>query len=161
MLAIRQRIAEADAISRPDRAFLEARCEETEGMLDRLDYFLPPGPIHGDSFIGNLIPGPHGPVICDFDSAASGPREWDLTPVAVGRLRFSYAEDSHQQLTETYGANILDWRGFAVMRALRELQLVTSVLPVLRCNPTLADQWRHRFTTFRDGDTAAAWSPYR
>ncbi|MFY1673167.1 phosphotransferase family protein [Plantactinospora sp. WMMB334] len=159
--AIQQRIEETDNISPSERAFLEDKCHETEANLNRLDYFLPRGPIHGDSFIGNLIPDPQGPVVCDFDSAAVGPREWDLTPVAVGKLRFSYSQDTHQQLAEAYGVNILDWSGFAVLRTLRELQLVTSVLPVLHTNPSLTEQWRHRFKTFRDGDDAATWSPYK
>lgn len=158
---IRKRIVEADSLTQSDRAFLDRICDELEEKLAGVEYFLPPGPIHGDSFVGNLIPGPDGPVICDFDSAASGPREWDLTPVAVGKLRFAYPQDTHRQIVETYGVDILNWSGFPVMRTLRELQLVTSVLPVLRSNRSLADQWKHRFKTFREGDTDATWSPYK
>jgi len=161
MAAIRQRIMEAERLSSTDRTFLEQCCDETEEQLGALEFFLPSGPIHGDSFLGNLIPSPRGPVICDFDSAASGPREWDLTPVAVGKLRFNYTPDAHREIVESYGVDVLSWPGFVVMRKLRELQLVTSVLPVLKSNPSLTDQWCHRFATFRDGDTSATWSPYR
>jgi len=161
MAAIRQRIMEADRLLPADRAFLERSCDEAEERLSGLEFFLPSGPIHGDSFLGNLIPSPRGPVICDFDSAASGPREWDLTPVAVGKLRFNYTTDAHRDVVEYYGADVLDWPGFMVMRNIRELQLVTSVLPVLESNPSLTDQWHHRFATFREGDMVATWSPYR
>lgn len=158
---IRQRIAETDGLPQHDVTFLETKCEQLEEAVASLEYALPAGPIHGDSFLGNLIPGPAGAVICDFDSAAYGPREWDLTPVAVGELRFGYSGHPHKALVSTYGFDITDWPGFPVFRELRELQLVTSVLPVLRGNPSLSDQWRHRMRTFRNGDLNAAWTPYR
>ncbi|GAB2937163.1 aminoglycoside phosphotransferase family protein [Micromonospora polyrhachis] len=158
---IRQRIAETDILPKSDRLFLESKCDELEGAIVDLRYSIPPGPIHGDSFIGNLIPGPTGPVICDFDSAAYGPREWDLTPTAVGKLRFAYAGNVHEELAEAYGTDVTDWPGFPVLRQLRELQLVTSVLPVLHDNPSLTPQWRHRLTTFKSGDVEAVWTPYR
>ncbi|MFX0574633.1 phosphotransferase [Nocardia nepalensis] len=158
---IRQRIAEQDVLEPRDQHFLENKCDETEELLARIDFQLPSGPIHGDGFAGNLIPGPLGPVICDFDSAAYGPREWDLAPVALGNIRFQYATNYHQQLVEEYGFDITRWRHFPVLRQLRELQLVTSVLPVLRTNPTLTEEWQNRFRSFRDGDTQTKWSPYR
>jgi thiamine kinase-like enzyme len=157
---IRQRIESEDLLSLDDHTFLERKCDELEAALEKVTYLLPPGPIHGDSFMGNLIPAADGPVICDFDSTAFGPREWDLTPVAVGKLRFSYATDVHTELAEAYATDILSWQGFGTMRQLRELQLVTSVLPVLRSNPALIDQWRHRFRTFREGDLDATWTTY-
>ncbi|MEV0005611.1 aminoglycoside phosphotransferase family protein [Micromonospora sp. NPDC050980] len=161
LVPIRQRIAETDGLPQEVVTFLETKCEQLEEAVARLEYALPAGPIHGDSFLGNLIPGPEGAVICDFDSAAYGPREWDLTPVAVGELRFGYPGNPQKKLAMTYGFDITGWSGFPIFRQLRELQLVTSVLPVLRGNPSLGDQWRHRMRTFRNGDLDAAWTPYR
>lgn len=158
---IRQRIAETDILPESDLTYLETKCGELEEAVAGLAYDLPQGPIHGDSFLGNLIPGPAGPVICDFDSAADGPREWDLTPIAVGRLRFAYPGRIQRELADTYGFDVTRWPGFLAFRQLRELQLVTSVLPVLRDNPSLYEQWRHRLKTFRSGDIEAVWTPYR
>jgi hypothetical protein len=157
---IRERIAEAAGLPGDDRAFLIAACDETEGALTSLRYVLPPGPIHGDGFLGNLIPGPEGPVICDFDSTSNGPREWDLTPAAVGRLRFNYLVDTHGQLASAYGFDVTAWDGFPVLRRLRELQLVTSVLPVLPGNPGLRGQWERRHRSFREGDEGVRWETY-
>ncbi|WP_280335658.1 phosphotransferase enzyme family protein [Nocardia wallacei] len=158
---IRQRIAGQDILPPADHRFLEHRCDEIAAELTTLQYVLPAGPIHGDAFPGNLIAGPSGPAICDFDNAAYGPREWDLTPVAVGRLRFNYPVDHHTRLVAEYGTDILHWPGFGVLRNLRELQLVTSVLPTLHANPSLHEQWRHRFTTFRAEDSTTRWDTYR
>jgi aminoglycoside phosphotransferase (APT) family kinase protein len=158
---IRERIAEATSLFDNDLAFLVATCDETEAALAALRYALPPGPIHGDGFLGNLISGPVRPVICDFDSTSIGPREWDLTPAAVGKLRFNYTTDTHGQLASAYGFDVTQWDGFPVMRRLRELQLVTSVLPVLDSNPGLREQWERRFRSFRDGDEGVRWETYR
>jgi hypothetical protein len=158
---IRERIAEARGLADDDLALLMVACDETEAALASLRYVLPPGPIHGDGFLGNLIPGPDGPVICDFDSTSTGPREWDLTPAAVGRLRFNYPVDTHGQLASAYDFDVMTWSGFPVLRRLRELQLVTSVLPVLEGNPGLREQWERRYRSFREEDDRVRWEAYR
>jgi Ser/Thr protein kinase RdoA (MazF antagonist) len=128
---------------------------------------LPPGVVHGDAFLGNVLPGtparpaePGGAVLCDFDGVGVGLREWDLVPVAVGALRFDYGRDVQQRFARAYGADVTAWPGFGVLRRLRELQLVTSVLPVLDANPALRPQWRLRLESLRAGDDAVRWSPY-
>lgn len=160
LAGIRQRLAEPEGVEPVDLAFLLDRCDEVEAMLGKVRPTLPPGPIHGDGTRGNLIAGPGGPVICDFDSTSIGPREWDLVPTAVGRLRFDFTTDTQGQLMDSYGFDVTAWEGFEAFRLLRELQLVTSVIPILRSNPTVRHQWRHRLSTFRTGDTTAKWTRY-
>jgi Phosphotransferase enzyme family len=158
---IRGRLSEPEGLDAGDLAFLLDRCDAIEAELDRVEYVLTPGPIHGDAFLGNLIPGPHGPVICDFDSTSTGPREWDLTPVAVGKLRFDYPGNAYEELAARYGFDVTRWDGFDVLRQVRELKLVTSIVPILRSNPGLREQWAHRLETFKNGDVAARWTTYR
>ncbi|MFR9753825.1 phosphotransferase [Nocardia sp. 004] len=157
---ISQRIREEQVLSPIDHQFLLDTVEELANGLASIEPMMPPGPIHGDAFTGNLIPSSTSAVICDFDGAALGPREWDLTPVAVGHLRMDYATNFHQQVVERYGVDVTEWSGFPTLRRLREFQLVTSVLPVLSANPSLYEQWRYRFTSFQRNDDAR-WSPYR
>lgn len=158
---IRQRLAEPEGVDPKDLAFLLERCDQVENDLTRIDYVIPAGPIHGDPFMGNLIAGPNGPVICDFDATCTGPREWDLTPVAVGKLRFDYPDDAHSELVASYGFDVTTWSGFPTLRHIRELKLVTSVIPILHSNPSIRRQWHHRLQTFKAGDTVATWSTYR
>ena len=158
---IRVRIGAADFLAPDERVFLTKTADAIASDLDDVDYLWEPGPIHGDPIIGNLIPGPDGPVLCDFDSTCTGPREWDLIPAAVGQLRFRYAIDYHAQLTEAYGTDIRTWSGFGVFRRLRELQLVCSALPTLSTDTRFLAQWRHRFDTLRAGDLDAQWALYR
>jgi Phosphotransferase enzyme family len=158
---IRSRLAEPEGLDDSDLTYLSGECDRIEAELADVRYVLPPGPIHGDAFLGNLIPSPDEPVICDFDSTADGPREWDLTPVAVGRLRFDYPGDAYGELAAGYGFDVLNWPGFPVLRQIRELKLVTSVIPILHSNPALREQWAFRLRTFRERDGAAKWSTYR
>jgi hypothetical protein len=158
---IRQRLAEPEGLDPADQAFLLGRCDDLEAELAEVRYVLPRGVIHGDAFMGNLIPAPNEPVLCDFDSTCMGPREWDLTPVAVGKLRFNYEHDDQTPLAACYGFDVTTWDGFPVLRRIRELKLVTSVVPILRSNPSILTQWRHRLATFKRGDVAAKWETYR
>lgn len=161
--SIRRRLATAPGLDPDIHAYLTGQLVDLESRvkaLADLPPLIPPGVVHGDAHLGNLIPSPTGPVLCDFDSAALGPREWDLTPVAVGALRFGYRLDIHSGLAQAYGADVTAWPGFPTLRRLRELQLVTSVLPVLDVNPALRPQWQHRLNTFRDNDYHTPWTPY-
>lgn len=160
---IRRRLATAAGLDHDTHAYLVgefAAVEDRLASLADLPPLIPPGVIHGDAHLGNLIASPTGPVLCDFDSTSVGPREWDLTPVAVGALRFGYCPDVHRSLADAYGADVTTWPGFPTLRRLRELQLVTSVLPVLDANPALLPQWQHRLNTFRDNDYHTLWTPY-
>jgi phosphotransferase family enzyme len=160
---IRQRIGAAARLSPEVIAFLRAECDAVAGellQLDTIERLLPAGLLHGDAFLGNVIVGPAGPLLCDFDSTSRGPREWDLTPVAVGARRFAYGGDLQGRLAACYGVDVTEWKGFGVLRRLRELQLVTSVLPVLLANPGLQPQWRFRLDSLRRRDDDARWTPY-
>jgi hypothetical protein len=160
---VRRRIDEAAAIADDDLAFLHEELARVEDLLARLpdvDPLVPPGVIHGDAFLGNVVSSPAGPVICDFDGVSIGPREWDLAPVAVGALRFDYTAGLHDSFVRTYGVDVTAWAGFPALRALRELQLVTSVLPTLEANPALRPQWRVRLDSLRRRDDSVRWTPY-
>lgn len=157
--SIRRRLADSQGLTTQDRDFLTERCDEIEVSLGSLSPALEPGPIHGDAFLGNLIPAIDGPVLCDFDSTSVGFREWDLTPVAVGSLRFDYEIDPHPSFVREYGFDVTSWSGFRVLRQLRELQLVTSVVPVLPSNPAVRSQFEHRLATLRTG-AMERWQPY-
>jgi aminoglycoside phosphotransferase (APT) family kinase protein len=160
VVGIRSRLAEAEGLATEDQRFLLGACDDVETALAKVEYVLPRGVVHGDATVANLIPGPSGPVMCDFDSSSVGPREWDLTPVATGHFRFGSRVDNLGLLSTTYGFDIIGWNGFATFRRLRELQLVTSVVPVLLSNPGLREQWAHRLESFRKGDLNAKWGLY-
>lgn len=155
------RLRDAQDIDPADRAFLEQRCAQAQAALAALRYELPAGPVHGDAYLGNLIPGPNGPVLCDFDSTCLGPREWDLTPMAVGQLRLGHPPEQYREFAEHYGFDVASWPGFPVLREVRELKMVAGALPVLAGNPLVKAEFTRRLRSLRDGVDEAGWVPYR
>ncbi|HJP76826.1 MAG TPA: aminoglycoside phosphotransferase family protein [Pseudonocardiaceae bacterium] len=158
---VARRIADAEELSDDDREFLAQRRDALAAQLTALEYPLPPAVVHGDAHLGNLIPGPDGPVLCDFDSTSWGPPEWDLTPVLVAQQRFGGSARESRTLLRAYGFDVTQWPGFEVLRQVRELKLVTSVLPILRSNPDVAPELHRRLASVRSGDVGARWSRYR
>jgi Phosphotransferase enzyme family len=157
---VRRRLGEADGLGDADLAFLRERCEEVSARLDALEFALPTSLLHGDAHLGNLIPSPAGPVLCDFDSASLGPPEWDLTPLAVGVVRFGEPAGRYRELVRSYGFDVTRWEGFQVLREVRELKLITSVLPILSSRPEVRPEFFRRLTDVRRGDRSARWARY-
>ncbi|MGP4018578.1 phosphotransferase family protein [Saccharopolyspora sp. 5N708] len=160
MADLRRRLDDAVEIDPADQHFLEQRCDYLEERLDSLRFPLPQSVIHADAHLGNVIGGADGPLLCDLDSLCVGPPEWDLTPIAVGRLRMGHPPDWHDELACAYGFDITGWEGFPVLRELRELKITTGVLPILRSNPGVRDQLHRRLRTIREGDLVTQWAPY-
>lgn len=158
------RIGEAtgldNGLAPADLVFLQDRYDEVADQLSRLEFSSPPSLVHGDAHLGNLIPGPAGPVLCDFDSSSYGPPEWDLTPLAVGVIRFGEPAGRYRELATTYGMDVTRWRGFPVLRAVRELKLITSVLPIIGTRPAVRAELFRRLADVRSGNTSARWARY-
>jgi len=157
---VRARLADATHLEPTDRAFLERRCDEVEAALATLRYELPTGPIHGDAHLGNLIPGPDGPVLCDFDSTCIGPHEWDLMTMAVSQLRFGRPWQNYRDFVEVYGFDVTRWPGFPVLREPRELKITTGPLVTLGASSRMRDEFERRLRTLRAGELDAVWQPY-
>jgi aminoglycoside phosphotransferase (APT) family kinase protein len=161
---VRARIGEAtdlDGCLEPaDLAFLRDRHDDVADQLSRLEFPSAPSLVHGDAHLGNLIPSPAGPVLCDFDSSSYGPPEWDLTPLAVGVVRFGEPAGRYRELCRTYGMDVTRWAGFSVLRAVRELKLITSVLPIIGSRPEVRAELFRRMADVRSGNTSARWARY-
>lgn len=160
MAELRRSLRDAEALAADDRCFLQRRCEDVGRRLAELRFPLPTSVVHGDAHLGNLISGPHGPVLCDLDSLCVGPPEWDLTPVAVGWKRMGHSAQFHQQLAETYGFDVTDWSGFGVLRDLRELRITAGAAPIMRSKPGIGVELHRRLQSMRSGDVTAQWAPY-
>lgn len=56
--------------------------------------------------------------------------------------------------------DVIGWPGFPILRRLRELKLVTSLVPAPGSRAVLRPQWQRRLDTYRNGDQEARWSTY-
>jgi Phosphotransferase enzyme family len=157
---VRRRIGEADGLDAADLAFLLDRCAGVAERLASAEFTHAPVLLHGDAHLGNLIPSVGGPVLCDFDSASLGPLEWDLTPLAVGVVRFGEPAGRYREFVRTYGVDVTRSPAWPVLREVRELKLITSVLPILSSRPEVRPEFHRRLTDVRRGDTSARWARY-
>jgi Phosphotransferase enzyme family len=157
---VRRRLGEADGLGAADLAFLLNRYDEVSDRLAAVEFPHPPVLLHGDAHLGNLIPSPAGPVLCDFDSSCVGPPEWDLTPLAVGVVRFGEPAGRYREFVRTYGMDVTRSPAFPVLREVRELKLITSVLPILSSRPEVRSELFRRLADVRAGDTSARWARY-
>jgi Ser/Thr protein kinase RdoA (MazF antagonist) len=156
-----RRIADAEGLAAADRDFLRELAERVRGSLASVAYVLPRTVVHGDAHLGNLLRAADGrAVLCDFDATSVGPAEWDLVPVAVGHIRFRYPAEQQLSLAQGYGFDITTWPGFPVLRAVRELKLLTSVVPLLASSPAIAAQFALRLASLRYRDETVRWYPY-
>lgn len=159
--SIRHRLDHAQGLDREDLRFLRSLCDDVEVQLTEVDFSTSLGPIHGDAHLGNLIRTSEGTILCDFDSTCLGPREWDLVPVLLGPRRFGDSPGHVDQFLRAYGVDPRPSPRIDVLMRIREIQLVTSVVPVLRSNPGVVAEFRKRLNSIRNRDNHTRWSRYQ
>ncbi len=154
----RNRLRDAVELEPRDRRFLDRRSDELAVALEQLRFPLPRAVVHGDAHLGNVIPGPTGPVLCDFDSCCVGPPEWDLTPMAVSAVRFGRPAVHQADLAAGYGFDVTAWDGFEVLRDIRDLKIVAGVFPGEGRGLRVATEFRRRMASLRSGRREDRWS---
>lgn len=156
------RIAESRWLTEDDRTWMTGELVRLQAAYARLDFALPPGVIHGDANIGNVLRDEHGnPVVIDLDDFATGPREWDLIQTAIYYDRFGWhSRDEYETFIRVYGYDLLQWPGYPVLAAVREFIMVTwMVLKADESGRTSAEA-RKRLHALRTGDSRKDWDPF-
>lgn len=142
--------------------YLRETAEILDQKLEAVTWTLPRAVIYGDAHAGNLLLNKRGDVvICDFDSVAIGPPEWDLVPAAHGVVRFGDDPANHEALAEAYGFDVTTSPAWEAVRQVRELQLVTSVIASIPGRPGVAEELAHRLRTSLANDQTSRWHRYR
>ena len=157
-----QRIAASDWLSQEDRSFLSEMLGDLHRRYAAPNFVLPPGVIHGDANVGNVLHDFHGnPVVIDLDGFAIGPREWDLALTAVYYDSFGWhTREEYETFVRVYGFDIMQWPGYPVMRAVREFLMVTWVIQKADESEQIAEEARKRITALRTGASRKDWEPY-
>lgn len=145
------------AMAPADRDFLLRRSAELAAAISELQFVLPRAVLHGDAHLGNVIAGPDGLVLCDFDSCSIGPPEWDLTPVAVADVRFRRPPAHQRDFIQAYGFDVRDWDGFEVLHGIRDLKLIAGVFPRPSSPSAVRTEFRRRMASLRAGRRSERW----
>jgi len=155
------RVRHTTTMAAADRDFLLCRSAVLAAAVAELRFALPPAVVHGDAHVGNIIPGPDRPVLCDFDSCAVGPPEWDLTPVAVSRVRLGKPAAHQRDFIKTYGFDVRDWDGFEILHGIRDLKLIAGVFPRATSSPAVLAEFYRRMASLRAGRLSDRWRTVR
>ncbi|MFF8928722.1 phosphotransferase enzyme family protein [Streptomyces longwoodensis] len=144
------------------RAYLRSMAKDLEAEYECLEFSLPAGHLHGDFNVGNVLRDAAGcPHVIDLDGFAAGPREWDLMQTAMYYDSFGWhTETEYADFVAGYGFDVREWAGYAVMRSVRELLMVTWLSQNAGANPRAADEVEKRVATLRSGGSRRGWAPF-
>jgi len=115
--------------------------------------------LHGDLYAGNVLNGPDGSVLIDFDEICIGPRGWDHVPIATQVARFGLPPERIRDFEAGYGFSFRDDPGLAVMVRLRELASVTWVAQLAATRPELVAEVERRLQFWRRTPEPPTWTP--
>ncbi|GAB2834595.1 phosphotransferase [Streptomyces daliensis] len=149
-----------DAIPAADAAYLRARRDDFAAAAAELIPVLPPGPIHGDALPRNIQVGPDGPVLLDLETFSHDLREHDLVVMALSHDRYGLGDEGYADFTGTYGYDVRDWPGCAVLRGARETASCAWVAQHAPVNPAAGREFARRVASLREGDTTVRWLPF-
>jgi aminoglycoside phosphotransferase (APT) family kinase protein len=153
---------ERAAIPDRTRAYLGSLAHELAAEYDRLRFALPAGPLHGDFNVGNVLRDDAGhPKVIDLDGFVTGPREWDLMQTAMYYDSFGWhTEVEYAEFAEGYGFDVRQWSGYAVLRSVRELLMITWLSQNAGTNPRAAEEVEKRVESLRSGGSRRDWAPF-
>jgi Ser/Thr protein kinase RdoA (MazF antagonist) len=149
-----------EAVDPADAAFLRERRDRLRAALDALVPRLAPGPVHGDALPRNVHVGPEGPVLVDLETFAYDLREHDLVVMALDLDRYGLPALEYTAFTATYGWDVREWDGCAVLRGARETASCAWVAQHAPANPAALAEFRRRVASLRSGDTTVRWHAF-
>ena len=147
------------ALPGPDRAWLQDRIVGLKDRWNTLVFPRPPGLIHGDAHVNNLMQATSGEVILgDWDHVAVGPREWDLMQIHYIHRRFGRVTGHDlDAFAAAYGWDIRKWTGLEILIAIREITGLSAHIRTAPDKPLTREQLLFRLDTLRRRDAAARW----
>ncbi|MFM9372556.1 phosphotransferase enzyme family protein [Streptomyces sp. Da 82-17] len=149
-----------DSVSQADADYLRERRDGFAAAAAALTPHLPPGPIHGDALPRNVHVGPDGPALVDLETFSSDLREHDLVVMALSRDRYGLPAEAYDAFVTTYGWDVREWDGCAVLRGARETASCAWVSQHAPSNPKALAEFRRRVASLRDGDPEVRWYPF-
>ena len=157
-----QRRIDRAGIASGTKSFLRELAADLEAAYADLPYELPPGHLHGDFNVGNVLLDDDGaPKVIDLDAFVTGPREWDLMQTAMYYDSYGWhTAEEYEAYARSYGFDILKWDGYPTLRSVRELLMITWLSQNAATDPSAAREVEHRVYTIRTGASRRSWAPF-
>jgi hypothetical protein len=148
--------ADSHTLNDAQRRWLQERIASLTEQYEQLDTHLGTGLIHNDAHLGNLLPTGTGWLLADWDRVATGPREWDLVPVA-NDARFGLPPAQRAVFATAYGVDVTTWPGWPVLRDLHELHSLAAHIRAAPTKPAAERELHWRLNTLQHGDRHRVW----
>ncbi len=97
-------------------------------------------------------------VLCDWDTVAWGPPEWDLVTIEIHCRRFGHGKEHYKAFADAYGFDVTTWPGYRVLRDIRELRMVTTNAKKTAHTPGSLAEVERRITGFQAEDAYIRWN---
>jgi aminoglycoside phosphotransferase (APT) family kinase protein len=144
-----------------DKEMLLDRCEELRNEIATLDFPLARTIIHGDAHIRNVMVNSDRAVLIDFENAAWGQPEWDLSMTATEYVTANWwSAGQYADFAESYGFDVTSWEGFPTLRVTHEIKMTTWIMQNVDQSPDIAAEYRRRIHTIRSGHVDQHWRPF-
>jgi aminoglycoside phosphotransferase (APT) family kinase protein len=134
------------------------RAASLAAALPGLRYEAAPCLLHGDPQHGNALHDADATVLSDWESVAVGPTEWDLVTIEIPCRRFGHPAQTYEEFCTEYGRDVRRWSGFAVLRDVRELRMITTNARKASAGSPGATEVHRRIEQARHEDSEALWS---
>ncbi|HEX5542708.1 MAG TPA: aminoglycoside phosphotransferase family protein [Micromonospora sp.] len=157
---IRRSIKTSAILTDDDRDFLHTRLDQLAKIWADMPFTLSPGLIHADPQTHNALCASEGcAVLTDWDTAAIGPREWDVATIAVHCRRFTPTDpDAFVSFITAYGWDPAAWHHFENLCRLRELKMIVTNARKSRPGSSAANEVHRRLAALRaDPHDALPW----
>lgn len=157
---IEPRIESAN-VSQADKEFLQSRLYSLRSELAILRFPLALAPTHGDAHSENIMFRDGVPILIDFERFAWGHPEWDLAMTATEYDTAGWlTATEYESFSSSYGFDVRSWTGgYEVLRRVHELKMTTWLMQNIGESPDVAEEYKVRMRTIRDG-VKAAWRPF-
>lgn len=158
---MRLRVGRAEALNEDVRSRLLELVDGAEREVGRLRFKLPPGVIHGDASVGNLLHADEGElVLFDLDGVSLGPREWDLVVTGVYRDLGWHNDAEYNEFALAYGFDIAHWEGYPALANAQRLRMISWLAGKASAEDIVAmEELRRRVAGLLDPSAAQPWQP--
>lgn len=155
--AIRRSLAAITSLPAPELQFLSDCADQLEAALEQVTFALPKGLLQGDPQHRNALHHHGESLLIDWDTVSYGQPEWDLVTIEVHCRRFGYGPAHYQSFAEAYGYDVTTLPGYATLRDLRELRMITTNARKTRHAPQSVYEVKRRVEGLRRGDSGLPW----
>jgi len=148
-------------VSDHQRRVLSGVLAEVQDAWPSARFQLTAGAVHGDAHLGNLVRGADGAVVLvDWDSACTGPREWDLAPTGLYAASLGWVTAAeYQGFVAAYGGfDVTATPVFPLLARMRELRMTAWLAMHATESEQVAAEVAHRVACLADPELPRHWS---